>query len=54
MTGPIPANTLASTLEKSQSSDAIEDELEECVALINENDGFTVVYWYSQGKINNQ
>ena len=45
MTGPIPANTLASTLEQSESIYALEDALEECVALINEYDGFTVVYW---------
>ena len=54
MTGPIPANTLTSNLEQSESSDALEDALEECVALINENDGFTVVYWYSRGEINDQ
>ena len=47
MSGPIPSNTLASTLEQSESSDYLEDTLEECVALINENDGFTLVYWYS-------
>ena len=54
MSGPIPSNTLASTLEQSESSDAIEDALEECVDLINEKDGFTVVYWYARVEINDQ
>ena len=54
MIGPIPANILALTLEQSESSNALEDELEECVAIINQNDSFTVVYWYSRGKIDDQ
>ena len=54
MPGKIPSNTLTSTLEQSDSSDALEYTLKECVALINKKDGFTVVYWYSRGQIKNK
>ena len=54
MSCSIPSNTFSSTLEQSESIDSLEDALEECVALINEKYGFTVVYLYSGGKINDQ
>ena len=54
MTGPIPVNTLVSVLGHNKKSGNIEDAIQGCINFTNENDGFTVVSWYSTGEINDQ
>ena len=54
MTVPIPGNTLVLALERTQESDNIEDTIQDCIGFVNENYGFTFVFWYLRGEINNQ
>ena len=52
MTGPIPPNTPVTALEATQAFFNLEIAIDDCLDLINENDGFDVVLWYSRGEIN--
>ena len=54
VTVPIPGNTLVLALERTQESDNIEDTIQDCIGFFNENYGFTFVFWYLRGEINNQ
>mmetsp|Transcript_16587 Transcript_16587/g.18921 ORF Transcript_16587/g.18921 Transcript_16587/m.18921 type:complete len:375 (+) Transcript_16587:144-1268(+) len=51
LNGPIPANTDYSTLTHNER---LNDAIQNCIELINENDGFTVVFWYNRGEMNDQ
>ena len=52
MTGPIPPNTPVTALEATQAFFNLKIAIDDCLDLINENDGFDVVLWYSRGEIN--
>ena len=47
-------NVPVTALEHTDASDNLEDSIEECSDLINNNGGFTVVVWYSRGEINDK
>ena len=49
-----PQTVPVTSLEHTEASDKLEDAIENCVQIINDNDGFTVVMWYSRGEINDK
>ena len=52
MTGPFPPNLELSALEHTEASYKLKQCMKECIELINDNEGFEVVLWYSRGEIN--
>ena len=54
LSGDIPGSCKLYMLQLTDAAININSALEECVELINENGGFTVVGWYTRGIINNQ
>eukprot|EP00957_Ditylum_brightwellii_P160414 12212197-Ditylum_brightwellii.AAC.1 len=47
LNGDIAASALVTSLEHTEASGDIKDAIENCIDVINENGGFTVVFWYS-------
>ena len=54
MDRPIPPNIVVTSFENTDVGDNLEDAIEQCVDLINENGGFQVTLWYTRGEINDQ
>ena len=54
MTSPILDNTLVSASEDTQASDIIVDTIHNRINFINKTYGFTAVFWYSRGEIDNK
>ena len=42
------------TFKHTNAGDNLKEEIKNCVQLINDNDGFQVVLWYSRGEMNDQ
>ena len=53
LSGPIPSSTIVSKFDYSDISLILERCIEDVINVINENGGFTIVYWYSRGDICN-
>eukprot|EP00957_Ditylum_brightwellii_P097277 7408547-Ditylum_brightwellii.AAC.1 len=54
LSGDIPGSCKLYMPQLTDAGINMNSALEECVELINENDGFTVVGWYKRGIINDQ
>jgi hypothetical protein len=50
----IPPNTTVASLEQTEETGILEEAIENCLSLINDNGGFEVLLWYSRGAINDQ
>ena len=50
----IPPNTVLSLLENTEATGSLNEAIEECMTLINNNGGSEVVLWYSRGEMNDQ
>ena len=50
----IPPNTKVTSLEQTNTSEKLEEAIENCAEFINENGRFQVLLWYSRGEINDQ
>ena len=49
MNDPIPSNVMVTSIQNNAQSEIIQQVVENCVNFINNNDGFTVVFWYNRG-----
>ena len=49
MNDPIPSNVKFNSIKNNATSEMIQQAVENCVNFINDNDRFTVVFWYTHG-----
>ena len=45
---------MVTVLEQTETLRKLDNVIENCIAEINENGGFEVLWWYSHGEINNR
>ena len=51
---PIPPNIIVTAFEYTNAGDNLKEAIDYCVEIINDNDGFQVVIWFSRGDINDR